>query len=204
MGTFIQPSAIPITEPMVLTQNAVINGVIVGKSVVNEPDSTALGTDALSDDASGYENTALGAHTLASSTTGGANTAVGAYALPVSTTGDDNTAVGDSAGLNLTTGDDNTLVGQMAGKSITTGGENTVIGRGAQSGLTTGSRNIIIASGSGLATTSADGANDEFVLGDNTFKAANVAAQVAAASTHSLKIRIGTSTYYMLLTSVAP
>jgi hypothetical protein len=59
--------------------------------------NTAVGFQALQNDASGFSNTAAGWQALGSDTTGATNTAVGSSALAFNTTGFDNVAVGYGA-----------------------------------------------------------------------------------------------------------
>lgn len=138
-------------------------------AVVPPPDggypnlTTAEGTNALKNLATGAGNTAVGWHSLFSDTSGGfntalgagtllfnnadANTAVGTAALLLNTTGEHNTAIGTSALLNNTIGYSNTAMGSAALSSNTEGRYNTAIGETALLDNTTGQLNTAIAAG---------------------------------------------------------
>lgn len=135
------------------TNNAIINGLNIGKGNGNITDNTAFGVSALSS-ITGGSNTAIGYQTLKIGTTARFNTAVGAYALTASTTGDYNTAVGYQALTAANTGSTNTAVGAGSLSSTTTGSNNTALGQQAggfgASSNTTGSNNTYI----GYQTTS--------------------------------------------------
>ena len=104
-----------------------------GRAVVPKPDggypgsTTAEGTDALLNLATGVGNTALGWRSLFSDTTGSYNTGVGGGAL-ILNNGDSNTGVGATALLLNTTGSNNTAVGTEALLFNDTGNFNTAIG----------------------------------------------------------------------------
>jgi len=176
----------------------------------------AVGYKALREMTAADGNTALGSNCLQRVTTGSANTGLGDACANFLTTGEQNTLVGEAAGQALVVGNRNTIVGCFAfangndGSDNTavghnalvnlSGSGNTVIGAGAGDSITTGDRNIVIGKD---ADTSAATADDEFVIGDATFATANVSAAVATASTHRLRVRLGTTVYYALLTNVA-
>ena len=71
----------------------------------------AVGTAALLDNTSSFDNTAIGYQAL-TQTTGGANTAVGRGALDQNVTGNFNTAIGKDAG-GLATGSGNVYIGHL-------------------------------------------------------------------------------------------
>ena len=138
-------------------------------AVVPAPDggypnfTTAEGTNALLNLASGAANTGLGWSSLLNVTTGSFNTGVGAGALALNngdsntatgtaslllnTTGANNTANGTAALLNNTTGSFNTAAGDNALLSNTIGTENTANGAFAMSANTEGSFNTAIGVG---------------------------------------------------------
>jgi hypothetical protein len=93
--------------------------------------NTAIGTQAMVDNATGVNNTALGYRSLFSLTSGIQNTAIGARALYFSNSGDNNTALGYNALYNNLDGDDNTAVGNFALSNNFNGIANTAIGRQA-------------------------------------------------------------------------
>jgi hypothetical protein len=167
-------TAVTISTGQVATfvNDAVINGLTVGKGGGAVSSNTAFGVNALTaNEAGGTNNTAIGNAALDSNTTGDYNTALGDSALAANTTGLYNTAVGYQAknvgtggynscfgagtGTAFSTGAENTLVGYFAGGSLTTGNKNAFFGgaQGNGSGglITTGSSNTIIGSYSGNA-----------------------------------------------------
>ena len=91
--------------------------------------NTAIGTQALLNNALSTLNTATGISALFSNTTGDNNTANGAFALFANTSGDNNTATGLQA-LRNTTGDNNTALGFQAGDNVTTANNVICIGAG--------------------------------------------------------------------------
>jgi hypothetical protein len=115
--------------------------------------NTALGFNALLDNASGNDNTATGQHALEDNTTGSGNTASGSSALQTNTTGHDNMASGVNALLNNTTGNANTASGNGALVHNTMGSNNTASGVGALANNTTGSNNIAVGVNAGLNLT---------------------------------------------------
>jgi len=130
-----------------LVNDAVVNGLTVGRGAGAVATNTAVGASALAaNQAGGTNNTAIGNAALDANTTGDANTAVGDDALGANTTASNNTAVGYQAGYTNSTGTNNTIVGYQAGYSVT-GTSNTLIGVSAGAGsvaLTTGSNCTLI------------------------------------------------------------
>ncbi len=90
--------------------------------------NTAVGVNALSANANGYNNTATGYNALTSNTGGYYNTATGYNALTANTTGNYNTAHGMSALRNNTTGIQNTASGYQALYSNSTNSNNVAYG----------------------------------------------------------------------------
>jgi hypothetical protein len=90
--------------------------------------TTAVGSKALFNATTGYENTAIGTRALYNTTKGAINTAVGVSALFSNTEGVFNTATGVSALSGNTTGDYNTGVGYSALHINKTGNQNTALG----------------------------------------------------------------------------
>jgi len=90
--------------------------------------TTAVGSKALFNATSGYENTAVGTRALFNTTKGSINTAVGVSALDGNTEGVFNTAVGVSALSGNTTGKYNTGMGYEALRINETGIQNTAVG----------------------------------------------------------------------------
>ena len=90
--------------------------------------NTAVGVNALSANANGYNNTATGYNALTSNTGGYYNTATGYNALTANTTGNYNTAQGMSALRSNTTGIQNTASGYQALYSNSTNSNNVAYG----------------------------------------------------------------------------
>jgi hypothetical protein len=104
--------------------------------------NTANGVNALNSNGNGYNNTASGFQALINNTTGYQNTANGVNALASNNTGHSNTANGSSALFYSTTGYYNTASGLNALYSNTTGYNNTASGVLALFSNTTGYQNI--------------------------------------------------------------
>jgi hypothetical protein len=93
--------------------------------------NTAIGTQTLYSNATGYDNTGIGTLTLYGNTSGHDNTANGSLALYYNTTGSENTANGVFALFSNIAGNDNTANGYQAFYSNTTGNGNTANGHKA-------------------------------------------------------------------------
>ena len=104
-------------------------------------DNTAIGSQSLCCNTTGYSNTVLGSHVLFYNTTGFQNTAIGNYCLRVNNTGYWNTVVGANIMWSSGEGIDNTVVGAYGLYSSTTGNSNSVLGFAALGYSTTGSYN---------------------------------------------------------------
>jgi hypothetical protein len=179
------------------------------QAVVPAPDggypnfTTAEGTNALQNLATGAGNTAGGWYSLFSDTTASFNTGVGAGTL-VFNNADSNTAIGAVALLFNTTGDSNTAVGVSALQSNTEGGFNTATGFQALFGNTTGDFNTAnggnalvfnttgvnnTANGYGALEFNTDGGNNTamgiFALQDNTTGGGNTAVGSAALASNT-------------------
>jgi hypothetical protein len=167
--------------------------------VSDSSQNTAMGTDALSDMATGVDNTAAGYQALGSGTagnrntafgasalqynTGGGNTAAGFKALHMNTSGGSNTATGyDALGAN-TIGVENTASGYQALLSNTTGSYNTATGHGALGGSTTGSYNT--AQGRYALSNNTTG-NGNSVVGAGAFKSNSTGSNNTAAGITAL------------------
>jgi hypothetical protein len=105
-----------------------VNGITVGKGLGAIASNTAVGTNALNSNTTGYENTANGYEALKSNTQGFRNTANGYFALNSNTVGKYNTATGYYALGSNTTGGWNTATGYRALNDNTTGHSNTANG----------------------------------------------------------------------------
>ena len=138
-----------------------INGLRVGRGNNNDVDSVAFGLDTLkvslpsglynsaigsnvlSKNTSGYRNTGIGCYSLVENTTGVYNSALGINTLQKNTTGSRNIGVGTSLSCN-TTGQRNTGIGFNAGYANVTGSFNTYIGNSAGYDNGRGNYNVAI------------------------------------------------------------
>lgn len=106
--------------------------------------NTALGTNALSSNTTGFFNTAVGFNACRSNTTGFLNTGIGTFSLDANTTGSLNTAVGTGSLPSNTTGNTNTAVGVESLNSNTTASSNTAVGYEALTFTSTGGNNTAL------------------------------------------------------------
>lgn len=168
----LNSTALTLGVPLTVSSNdALINGLTVGRGGGDYSNNVALGFGALRDNGStGLYNTALGASTLSFNTTGDYNTAVGSVALYKNTTGLYNTAVGVNA-LRMNTTQSgltsvgyeamrecdgcisSTAIGAAALRNATTGAFNTAVGYNALTNLTNGSLNSAFGSSAGTSIT---------------------------------------------------
>jgi hypothetical protein len=122
-----------------LVNDAVVNGLTVGRGGGAVATNTALGVSALSSNLTGSDTTAVGYRAYRFGT-GVNNTAFGSNALGGAiVTGTENTAIGRAALLVHTTGNNNTAVGSLALLANTTGGNNIAVGVEALATNTTAS-----------------------------------------------------------------
>ena len=173
--------------------DATINGVTVGKGGSNIATNTALGSDALISNTSGYQNvsvgyqsqylnstgyqnTTLGVYAAYGLTTGNANVGIGRASLNSVQTGSNNTAIGTGSLQNNTTSN-NTAVGFEAGFSNTSGTLITAIGYQAAKANTTGTDNTALGNQALFSNTtgSYNTAVGVYALGNNTTGSFNVA-----------------------------
>jgi len=151
-----------ITGTLTTVNDAIFNGVRVGKGNNNIFDSTALGFLALNNqtlgtygntavgytslhvNSTGFFNTAVGTSSMANNTTGANNTAVGLNALSLNISGSANVAVGGLVMTSNTTGNGNVAVGVSSLSSNTTGNDNTTMGRSAMESSLTGKDNTAV------------------------------------------------------------
>ena len=144
----------------VVGEDAVINGITVGKGSGGASSSTAVGASALeSVSSSGGLNTAVGSQAMQyAATTSGSNTAIGAAALrgTASNSFSGNTAVGNGAIQLVTTGSQNTAMGSVALFRNTSGNNNTAIGWNALLNNSAGNYNTALGSSALLRTTASD------------------------------------------------
>lgn len=155
----------------ILTSDAVINGLTVGRGAGNDVENTVLGISALSSNVGGQGIVAIGAAALLANVNGINSTAVG-FQAAIAATGGLLTAIGQASLADNTTGASNTAIGVESGSTVTTGSFNTFLGSGT--GTTTGATsgglalgtNAIIEPSSG-ATSSDTGAC--FALGSTAY-----------------------------------
>jgi hypothetical protein len=103
--------------------------------------NTAIGSQSLFSNTTGFSNTASGSQSLYANTTGTSNTASGTDSLYLNTTGSFNTASGASSLFVNTTGAHNTASGYQSLVSNKTGTDNTASGSNSLFSNTTGSFN---------------------------------------------------------------
>lgn len=104
-------------------------------------DNVAMGIYSLFSNTEGHDNTALGVMSMYSNATGSFNTATGAYALWANSFGMRNAAVGADSLRNNTTGSENSAVGSDSLRGNSTGFENSALGQGALFSNTAGYKN---------------------------------------------------------------
>ena len=137
------------------SKDLTVNGLTIGMGKNSTSNSTALGSEALKSNTTGYFNTATGASTLKANTTGIHNTALGGSALKSNTTGGYNTASGSSAMIQNLSGSYNTAIGNESLFWNTTGSYNTSTGSSALNYNETGIKNT--ANGSFAITSNTSG-----------------------------------------------
>jgi len=123
--------------------------------------NTGIGTNALQNIFSGYQNTASGLNSMLGTTSGFGNAAYGVASLQGNTTGQRNTVEGSFALYVSTSGNNNTSIGSYSLASNSTGSGNTALGAGAGYGPpatggtanTTGSNNTYLGFQSGTLGT---------------------------------------------------
>jgi hypothetical protein len=141
-------TAVTVSTGQVATfaNDAVVNGLTVGRGASAVATNTAVGASALAANTSGAGNSAFGDSALVVNTTGSFNAAIGRQSLSGNTTGGSNTAVGQSALLSNTTANNNTAVGYQAGYTLNGGADCVAMGRQALYSSTTGSENTALGS----------------------------------------------------------
>jgi hypothetical protein len=184
-----------------------VNGLTIGKGQGGISSNTAFGANALLSNTSGSSNTATGASALGANTTGSGNTANGRESLTFNSTGSFNTANGRESLKNNTTGNANTANGFYSLYSNTIGSNNTANGSNALYFNTTGTDNTADGYQAGkfrqdgstnttsdysvyLGTNtkaSADGAQNEVVIGYNAIGAGSNTVQLGNAGVTNVK-----------------
>lgn len=134
--------------------------------------NVGVGRDALKSNTTGDRNVAIGTAAMTSNSTGGYNTALGTAALASNSIGFNNMAIGFKS-LELATGNSNTALGANSGRVITSGSNNLFLGYNADSISATLTYAAAIGSDSKVATsdTLALGRNstaDQVVIGSDT------------------------------------
>jgi len=148
--------------------DADLNGLRVGRGLLNNSTNTAIGLNALDATTTGIQNTVVGSQAGKLINTGNNNTIIGELAGSAMTSGSVNTLVGRNAGKALTsqysnvavgtdalilaTAADNTALGAYALQSTITGGRNVGVGYNAL-GASTGADNVGIGYGAGATQT---------------------------------------------------
>lgn len=188
ISTSSSTGALVVNGGLGVASDSFINGLRVGRGGGNVNLNTALGSQALNSNTSGFNNTAMGFQALDKSTTGFCNTAVGTvsmlnnitgsnnsaygyHSLSSNTTGSQNASFGTEAMLSNTTGYGNLAIGSYALRANTTSDANVAIGLGAMYAHTSGGNNVAIGSSSGRYLSSGSdqtGASNSIFIGNNT------------------------------------
>lgn len=124
--------------------------------------NTAVGSQCLTNNTTGYNNHAVGYETMFLHEVGVNNIAMGYRALYNSTSGNGNVVIGFLAGDSITASFGNTLVGTECGRGLTIGIDNTVIGK--HSDFTSGTIGGVVALGAYCEIVR----SNELVLGSTT------------------------------------
>ena len=169
----------PTIATPIITGDATISGLTVGKGAGAVSTNTAVGASALSTNSTAAQSTAVGYQASFSDSTGGRNTTIGYQAgyavtsesgasfaggyqaLKANTSGRYNIAIGGNSALANTTANGNIAIGQSALETNTTGASNVAIGSydgttlPALYGNTTGSYNVAMGVGALKSNTTA-------------------------------------------------
>lgn len=141
-----------ITGTLTTVNDAVINGVRVGRGSGNTNGNTVVGNNSLTNNTTGINNTAIGISSLTNNQGGSYNTSVGISALQNNTSGTSNTAIGNGSSLATQGGNFNTSLGSDSLFTNISGNNNTAIGKGALQNSTL-SNNTAIGYTAGLSIT---------------------------------------------------
>ena len=168
-----------------------IFGLRIGRGLLSEANSTALGASALNATVVGaLNNTAVGSNAGKLLTTGVANTFAGYQSGFGTTTGGQNTYFGYSIATGSTsTGSRNTAIGGAAIANISSGSDNVIVGYTAAAALTTGTNNIIIGA---AANTSGAAVTNEIVIGASVTGAGSNTTTIGTTATTKTIIQAGT------------
>lgn len=113
--------------------------------------NTAMGSEAMYQNTTGYENTAIGVSALRENTSGYANTAIGRSAARLSKSGYYNSYLGYATGYSDSSGIANTGMGSFALYHHLRGNDNVAIGINAMVSDTSGKSNTVIGSYAGYS-----------------------------------------------------
>lgn len=128
------------------SNDALINGLTVGRGNANIEGSSVLGQGAGASITTGTFSVLIGYNSGNKITVGGSNTLIGFLSGRVITSGSFNTIIGASAGFSLIEGSLNTFIGKQSGFGITSGSGNLIISSRNTGGvgITTGNYNTVI------------------------------------------------------------
>jgi len=136
-----------------LVNDAVVNGLTVGRGAGAVSTNTAVGASALAANTSGLQNTAVGQLALRDTIGGTENTAIGRGAAYQNTSGSKNSVLGTLALQSNSTGSNNTAIGQEALQANTTAFYNTAVGYQASFTSTTATENVSVGYAAAKLTT---------------------------------------------------
>ena len=140
-----------------LVNDAVVNGLTVGRGAGAVATNTAVGASALAANTTGGQGTAVGTQALLSNTTGDSNSSFGYFSLRGNTTGSNNTAISFGTLQQNTTGSSNTAIGLQALTANTTASNNTAVGYQAGYSNTTAGVNAFFGNTAGYSNTTGVG-----------------------------------------------
>jgi len=153
-------TAVTVSTGQVATfaNDAVVNGLTVGRGAGAVSTNTAVGASALPNNTTGNQGVFVGSGAGTSNTTGINNIGVGFCALySGTTTGSQNVGVGSYALYGVTTGANNSGFGQETLQSNTTGSANVAVGTNALNANTTASNNTALGYQAGYSITTGGG-----------------------------------------------
>ena len=176
----------------------------------------SIGYQSMYNCSTGSQNISIGQSSLLELLGGSGNIAIGYSAGGNITSAVNNTLIGKTCAANLTTGHDNVCVGQSALNGTDTGFQNVCIGNNSFGQVGSGSQNncglgfnagygITGQSSSniclGYGVGSGNAVNGQLFLGDSTFASNSVNSAFSNTVTNKLKVTIGGSIYYILLST---
>ena len=143
-GSFVEKLKVYADGSIVAPQDAIINGIRIGKGASAISNNIVVGNAALTSNTTGSGNTAVGDNALHTNNAGADNTALGSATLSLNTTGSANTAVGTGALYSNYDGTGNSAFGAGAMTYNIGGTLNTAMGKNALNKNTGGSSNVAI------------------------------------------------------------